>query len=434
MPKPWELDWSGGSDPSGLDLLPIVPFFGGQRPPMLGSGDPAIVPPPMPTAGAYQMPAIDPSAMQAAGPPPAAAGDPSAVPDAGPSPPFAGDAFAAPATPPQQPLPMDALAQQASFPSRAPLPDPSTQPPQPWLTATPPIPGPPSAAAGTAGAGGQGLLQSAAFDSWSKPAAPTGHLARPDQTGPDPADLTLAQQRTTLPGGVRHMIPPAMLVHGTAPPTSARQPALLGAQPKRPAAGDVRNAPQLQKERLHFAPELFIPLPGAPRAMVNTPVWLDRLERVGERWRPGQVSRKGARGPMQVTLIGAKEAAQLLGINLDIKRWQTDPDYGRMLGQVDAAFLLQRYGGDVVLATAAYNLGYAHLNRVMKLYGDPRSGKISHEEFTQQFPFKETRRYIKRVIYNNMTEEQSQPKQSQPPRRSPPPLRSQQPKRRQRGG
>jgi hypothetical protein len=196
----------------------------------------------------------------------------------------------------------------------------------------------------------------------------------------------------------------------------------------------VRNAPQLQKERLHFAPELFIPLPGAPRAMVNTPVWFDRLERVGERWRPGQVSHKGARGPMQVTLIGAKEAAQILGINLDIKKWQTDPDYGRILGQADAASLLQRYGGDVVLATAAYNLGYPHLNRLMKLYGDPRSGKISHEEFTQQFPIKETRRYIKRVVYNNMTEEQSQPKQSQPPRRSPPPLRSQQPKRRQRGG
>jgi len=54
MPKPWEYDWSGGGDPSGLNLLPIVPFFGGQRPPMLGEDGAAPSGPvarPVPTAG-----------------------------------------------------------------------------------------------------------------------------------------------------------------------------------------------------------------------------------------------------------------------------------------------------------------------------------------------------------------------------------------------
>jgi hypothetical protein len=422
MPMPWELDWSGGGDPSGLDLPPIVPFFGRQRPPMLGAGGPAIVPPTTSPADQYPMPAMDPAAMQAAGLFPAAAADPSAMAGAGPSPALAAGAFAAPAVAPTQPFAIDALAQQVQFPSAGPLPDRFAQPTPPGLAATLPIPNPLSAATE---AGGQLLPQPAAYDSWSGPAAQAAPAARPNQAGPDSPGLMLAQQPTTLPNGAPHMIPPSMLVHGTVPPTSARQPMLQGAEPKRPAAGDVRNAPQLQKEQLHVAPELFIPLPGMPHGMVNTPLWLNRLEHVGERWRPGQVSHAGARGPMQVTLIGARQAAQILGIKLDMNKWKYDPDYGRMLGQADAAYFLQRYGGDVVLATAAYNYGAHNLDKLMKRIGDPRRGEISHEQFTQNIPGKETRQYVKRVIYDNYTEERPDPKRTGSGRRLLPPLRPQ---------
>src|SRR4051812_48206220 len=49
-----------------------------------------------------------------------------------------------------------------------------------------------------------------------------------------------------------------------------------------------------------------------------------------------------------------------------------------------------------------------------------------------RFPVDETRQYIKRVVYGNMTEERWEPKQSQSPLRTAPPLRSQD--RRQSGG
>jgi soluble lytic murein transglycosylase len=154
-------------------------------------------------------------------------------------------------------------------------------------------------------------------------------------------------------------------------------------------------------------------------------LWLNRLERVGERWRPGQVSPAGARGPMQVTLLGAKQAAKILGIKLDINRWINDPDYGRMLGQTDAAYLLQRYGGDIVLATAAYNCGAHKLDKLIKGIGDPRRGEISHEQFTQNIRGKETRQYVKRVVYDNYTEERPDPKRTGSGRRLLPPLRPQ---------
>jgi hypothetical protein len=337
---------------------------------------------------------------------------------------LAADAFAAPAMAPPQPLAMDALAQQTSFPSPGPLPDRFAQPPQPWLASTPPTPDPLSTAAG---AGGQGLLQSAAFDSWSKPAAPTGTLARPGQTGPDPAGLTLAQQRTTLPDGVPDMIPPAMLVHGTAPGTSARQVPPKSAHREAVAFGKAPNGPQAQQ--LRVVPELFMPLPWSPHGIVNRPIWFDRIERVGERSRQGQVSSKGAVGPMQVRIIGARDAARILKIQLDLKRLKTDPVYSGMLGKVYANSLLDRYGGNVVLATAAYNMGMGNLHHLMGRIGDPRSGRILDAEFVQAMDRKETRDYIRRVVYGETWEQQNPPpqrqqqqRQQEQSRRRPPPL------------
>jgi hypothetical protein len=103
-----------------------------------------------------------------------------------------------------------------------------------------------------------------------------------------------------------------------------------------------------------------------------------------------------------------------------------------MAGQADAADLLRRYGGDVILATAAYNYGAHNLDKLMKRIGDPRRGEISYEDFAQRFPVDETRQYVKRVIYDNFTEEGSERKRSRSDRRTAPPLRSQD--RRQSGG
>jgi hypothetical protein len=418
MPKPWEYDWSGGGDPSALNLLPIVPFFGRQRPPMLGEDGQSAVPPPMPPAGPYAMPAIDPAAMTAAGPFVAAVADPSAMPGAGAAPALPPDAFAAPAAAPPQPFPMDAFAQQAPLSSEGAGRDHFAQARQPVPFQAPSMPG---MLPDFAGGPGQPRLQPAAYDSWAGAAGEGGTSANPSQADAASANLMLARGRAILPNGVPDMFPRDMLMHGSAPGTSARRAAAPVVQPKNRAPTDVRSAGPLQKEQLHLVPELHFSPPGA----VNPAVWFDRLERVGERSRPGQVSHAGARGPMQVTLMGAKQAAKILGIKLDIDKWKNDPDYGRMLGQADAASLLQRYGGDVVLATAAYNYGAYNLDKMMKRIGDPRRGEISYEQFTQNIPVKETRQYVKRVVYDNYTEERPQPKEFGSGRRLSPPLRLQ---------
>src|SRR4051812_33384538 len=108
MPKPWELDWSTGAPAPDAMPLPIVPFFGRQRPPMLGDGGVAIDPSTVAMDGPYRMPAgmdpgtsaIDPSpalsaanygmiardpvAMRPPGAAPAGAGDTSSMQAAGP--------------------------------------------------------------------------------------------------------------------------------------------------------------------------------------------------------------------------------------------------------------------------------------------------------------------------------------------------------------
>lgn len=418
MPKPWEYDWSGaGAEPSTLNLPPIVPFFGRQRPPMLGEDGQSTGPAPMAAGGLYATPDIDLAAMTAPGPFPAPAKGRSAMPEAGAAPALLADAVGVPATAAPEPLATEAPTGQPLVPAASDSVDRLAQPPQLFSTSAPSMP---QVLPGGARVERQPLLQPAAYDRWSGAVGRAGTSASLAEGDLRPTAVMLAQ---TAQGPASDTLSSAMLMRGSASGTNARRPAVPHVQPKDPAAGDLRNATPLQKEQLHMVPELHFPLPGGPFAMVNPAVWFDRLERVGERWRPGQVSHAGARGPMQVTPIGAKEAARVLGIKLDIDKWKNDPDYGRMLGQADAASLLQRYGGDVVLATAAYNYGAHKLDRLMKHFGDPRSGKISYEDFAQRFPVDETRQYIKRVVYDNFTEERSKPKESQSRRRTPPPSR-----------
>jgi hypothetical protein len=410
MPKPWEYDWSGGGDPSGLNLLPIVPFLGGQRPPMLGDDGQSIVPP-MPAGGSYPMPPVDPFALQRTGPLPAAA--PDALATAGPdtAPALAADAFAAPAMAPPQPFGLDAAAWQPSPPpglGENPFLQPELQ--QPSAIASFPAQG---VMPRPRGAGGQSLLQPAVYDGWSGTSAPSPNLTSPSQENFAPPHLTLAQARSTLEHGVPDMMPRNALIQGTSP---------------RPAD---RNGDRQQIEQRQPVPGLIMPVPFDARGAVNRPLWFYRIEHQGETSSQKQVSKKGAVSVMQIMPDTAPEAAHLAKLPLNWKKLRTDPDYARTLGYAYLDSLLKRFDGNVVLATAAYNGGKGNVAKWIKQYGDPRKGDISDYEFAQNIPFGQTKEYVGRVVYGETWAEQDQRRkqerelerqrrQTQPRRRSPP--------------
>lgn len=112
---------------------------------------------------------------------------------------------------------------------------------------------------------------------------------------------------------------------------------------------------------------------------------------------PIVVSGAGARGLMQVMPGTAKEVSARLGLEYDVGKLLSDPDYNTTLGAAYLAELAKRYGGNAVLMAAGYNAGPSRPDRWMGLYGDPRSSKTDIVDWIEFIPFRETRNYVMRV-------------------------------------
>lgn len=106
------------------------------------------------------------------------------------------------------------------------------------------------------------------------------------------------------------------------------------------------------------------------------------------------VSSRGAVGAMQMLPETAARAARYAGIPWDPQRFRTDQAYNEQLGRAELRRLTDKYGGDEVLAAAAYNAGEGRVAQWMKRFGDPRKGQITDAEFEHRIPFKETRDYV----------------------------------------
>ena len=69
-----------------------------------------------------------------------------------------------------------------------------------------------------------------------------------------------------------------------------------------------------------------------------------------------------------------------------------DPSYNIQLGGHYLQYLLKRYNGNRVLATAAYNAGPGNVKRWLK----QNQGPI--DIWIEQIPFNETKQYVQRVL------------------------------------
>ena len=112
---------------------------------------------------------------------------------------------------------------------------------------------------------------------------------------------------------------------------------------------------------------------------------------------PSVASGVGALGLMQVMPATAKEVAEGLGIDYARDSVLNDWSYNATLGAAYLATLSERYDGNVVMMSAAYNAGPSRPDRWVSEQGDPRKGEMDVIDWIEAIPFNETRNYVMRV-------------------------------------
>jgi len=102
-----------------------------------------------------------------------------------------------------------------------------------------------------------------------------------------------------------------------------------------------------------------------------------------------QTSHAGARGLMQITPATARYIARLSGGTTFEQGDLATPQINISYGAYYLRYLLERYDGDVPLATAAYNAGETNVNAwVLAAGGEDEFDASDH------VPFPETRQYV----------------------------------------
>ena len=104
-------------------------------------------------------------------------------------------------------------------------------------------------------------------------------------------------------------------------------------------------------------------------------------------------SSAGAIGLMQVLPETGRKVAREINLPFSGLDTLTNPQANIRLGTMYLAQMAERYGGNRVLATAAYNAGPHRVDRWM-----PDEGSIDARIWIENIPFNETRQYVRRVM------------------------------------
>ena len=114
-------------------------------------------------------------------------------------------------------------------------------------------------------------------------------------------------------------------------------------------------------------------------------------------------SNKNARGMMQVLDGTARHVGKQAGVNVDVGLMRTNADYNIAVGSRYLADRLEQYGGNPMLAAAAYNAGPLRVDDWLTRFGDPRGSRVDPVDWAESIPFKETRDYVQKVIASYVT-------------------------------
>lgn len=105
-------------------------------------------------------------------------------------------------------------------------------------------------------------------------------------------------------------------------------------------------------------------------------------------------SSAGAQGLMQLMPGTAKDVARKLAMPVPNKGDLHDPATNMRLGSAYLGDVLERFDGNQVLATAAYNAGPGRVNRWL-----PEVGSLPADIWVDTVPFTETREYCRAVLH-----------------------------------
>jgi soluble lytic murein transglycosylase len=140
-------------------------------------------------------------------------------------------------------------------------------------------------------------------------------------------------------------------------------------------------------------PLIQVPVDGAPEAALTLAVI-----RQESGFNDSARSRVGALGLMQLMPATARNVARALKISYGRRRLTADPAYNLRLGSSYLKAQLETFGGEYVLALAAYNAGPHRVKRWLKERGDPRLPGVDMIDWIERIPFAETRNYVQRVL------------------------------------
>jgi Soluble lytic murein transglycosylase and related regulatory proteins (some contain LysM/invasin domains) len=104
----------------------------------------------------------------------------------------------------------------------------------------------------------------------------------------------------------------------------------------------------------------------------------------------------GASGLMQLMPATAAHTARKLGFELEDSRQLTDPELNIRLGSAYLKELLDNYGGNRILAAAAYNAGPGRVRQWRR-----QSGGKPFDIWVENIPYRETRNYVQNVMVFN---------------------------------
>ena len=115
---------------------------------------------------------------------------------------------------------------------------------------------------------------------------------------------------------------------------------------------------------------------------------------------PADYSAAHAMGLMQVTPEAGRDTCKRFGCKFDVNRLKNDSPYNLQLGAAELGGVITEYGGNYIMAFAAYNAGRGRVDEWIKTAGDPRDPKVDPIDWVERIPIMETRNYVQRVMEN----------------------------------
>ena len=124
-----------------------------------------------------------------------------------------------------------------------------------------------------------------------------------------------------------------------------------------------------------------------------SPTWAYGIARSESLFMRDVRSSAGAIGLMQLMPATGRQVAKEIRLPYSGLTTLTDPESNIRLGTSYLGQMAERFGGNRVLATAAYNAGPHRVDRWL-----PEHGSEDARVWIENIPFNETRKYVKRVL------------------------------------